>query len=42
MYRVDSWAAEFIVIHELLHTLGLGENPPTPQDITRRVKARCQ
>jgi hypothetical protein len=25
LYRVDSRAAEFIIIHELLHTLGLGE-----------------
>jgi hypothetical protein len=42
LYRVDSWTAEFLIIHELLHTLGLGENPPTPQEITKRVKARCQ
>src|SRR5262249_36555259 len=29
--------AEVYLIHELLHTLGLGENPPTSQDITRQV-----
>lgn len=29
------------LIHEILHTLGLGENPPSPSDITRRVRARC-
>lgn len=29
------------VIHELLHSLGLGENPPTAADITRQVVARC-
>lgn len=28
--------AEIIVIHEFLHTLGLGENPPTSQAITHR------
>jgi hypothetical protein len=31
-----------IVIHEALHTLGLGENPPTPMEITQRVAERCQ
>jgi hypothetical protein len=29
------------LIHEILHTLGLGENPPSSADITRRVLARC-
>jgi hypothetical protein len=29
------------VIHEMLHTLGLGENPPTSDEITRRVMASC-
>ena len=29
------------VIHEMLHTLGLGENPPSPDEITTRVLARC-
>jgi hypothetical protein len=29
------------VIHEMLHTLGLGENPPSSPEITRRVLARC-
>jgi hypothetical protein len=33
--------AESMVIHELLHTLGLGENPPTSIEITRRVESRC-
>ena len=28
-------------IHEILHTLGLGENPPSPREITSRVLARC-
>jgi len=33
--------AEVYVIHEMLHTLGLGENPPTSQQITQAVKLRC-
>ncbi len=37
----DPWLAEAIVIHEMLHTLGLGENPPTSIEITKRVKGRC-
>ena len=28
-------------IHESLHTLGLGENPPSSSAITRRVRAAC-
>lgn len=33
--------AEVLIIHELLHTLGLGENPPSSQEITQRVTKRC-
>lgn len=33
--------AQAIVIHEALHTLGLGENPSSSQ-ITARVLARCR
>ena len=33
--------AEVVVLHEALHTLGLGENPPDSLTITRRVAARC-
>ena len=33
--------AEIIVIHEFLHTLGLGENPPTSEAITAQVALRC-
>ena len=33
--------AEIMVIHEMLHTLGLGENPPTSFEITDRVTAKC-
>ena len=34
-------AAEMIVIHEFLHALGLGENPPTSQEVTAQVARRC-
>jgi hypothetical protein len=34
--------AEAMVIHEMLHTLGLGENPPTSFEITERVRTRCR
>lgn len=36
-----STAAEMLIIHELLHTLGLGENPPSRDEITRYVTKRC-
>jgi hypothetical protein len=32
---------EIIVIHEFLHALGLGENPPTSEAITKQVAVRC-
>jgi hypothetical protein len=37
----NSRNAEASVIHELLHSLGLGENPPSSEHITSRVRARC-
>ena len=30
-----------VIIHESLHALGLGENPPSSDEITRRVERRC-
>jgi hypothetical protein len=33
--------AEIAVLHEALHTLGLGENPPDTHAITRQVARRC-
>jgi hypothetical protein len=33
--------AEVVVLHEALHTLGLGENPPDSLSITRQVMTRC-
>lgn len=32
---------QLLVIHEFLHTLGLGENPPSSDAITRQVARRC-
>jgi hypothetical protein len=34
--------AKAMVIHEMLHTLGLGENPPSSLAITERVQKRCR
>jgi hypothetical protein len=34
--------AESMIIHEMLHTLGLGENPPSSIEITQRVESRCR
>ena len=34
--------AKAIVIHEALHTLGLGENPPSSSFITQRVMKVCE
>jgi hypothetical protein len=33
--------AEVLIIHELLHSLGLGENPPTSSHISSQVMRRC-
>jgi hypothetical protein len=33
--------AETVVIHEVLHTLGLGEDPPSSDEITAAVERRC-
>jgi len=41
LQALDPGRAEAIVIHELLHTLGLRENPPTSRQITERVVSRC-
>lgn len=37
----DPSHAANLVIHEELHSLGLGENPPSSSEITRRVIERC-
>jgi hypothetical protein len=41
-YERNPTLAEAYLIHEMLHSLGLGENPPTPQQITDRVVAQCR
>ena len=38
----DPRVAEAMIIHETLHTLGLGENPPSSREITSRVISRCR
>src|SRR5262249_18645930 len=40
-YSSQPKAAEMLVIHETLHALGLGENPPSSAEITARVTGRC-
>jgi len=39
--RLDPGFAAALLIHEQLHALGLGENPPRSREITARVIARC-
>jgi len=34
--------AEAAIIHETLHCLGLGENPPSWDEITERVRDACR
>jgi hypothetical protein len=41
MRRKNEGLAANILIHEALHSLGLGENPPDSKFITARVQARC-
>ena len=40
-YATNPGRLEAVVLHEMLHTLGLGENPPTGAEITHRVVAAC-
>jgi hypothetical protein len=40
-YALAGVQGEMIVIHEMLHALGLAENPPTSREITARVTMRC-
>ena len=40
-FATNPGLAEDVVIHESLHALGLGENPPSSQEITTRVAERC-
>ena len=38
---IDRARTELIVIHELLHTLGVGELPPRSSEIDQAVAVRC-
>ena len=38
----DPFLADAALIHESLHSLGLGENPPSSSQITSRVISRCR
>jgi hypothetical protein len=40
-WRRDPFLVEAALIHEGLHSLGLGENPPTSAAITSRVMNHC-
>jgi len=40
-YRLSPRHATASVIHEVLHTLGLGENPPSSRAITTLVLRQC-
>jgi hypothetical protein len=39
--RPKPFGPEAVIIHETLHSLGLGENPPTSDAITWQVFSRC-
>jgi hypothetical protein len=39
--RRDVPRGSSVLIHEMLHTLGLGEDPPSSLEITSRVAERC-
>jgi hypothetical protein len=40
-YLQSQLYAEVVLIHEMLHAAGLGENPPTSNQISRTAMARC-
>ncbi|HSB63779.1 MAG TPA: hypothetical protein VLJ18_06410 [Thermoanaerobaculia bacterium] len=39
--RKEPGIAANVLIHEMLHALGLGEDPPTSEEINRQVGKRC-
>src|SRR5262245_2847839 len=41
MYERNAAYAEVLLIHEMLHAAGLGENPPTSDHISQVAMARC-
>ena len=40
-WKRSPWLVELVLIHEALHTLGLGENPPSSQTINKIVRNHC-
>jgi hypothetical protein len=40
-FQENRTTTEIVMIHEFLHSLGLGENPPSSQAITEQVVVRC-
>jgi hypothetical protein len=40
--RHDRSMLAVAILHEELHSLGLGENPPPSQEISRRIAERCR
>jgi hypothetical protein len=40
-FAVKTRDGELLILHELLHTLGLGENPPSSAAISAVVRERC-
>jgi hypothetical protein len=40
-FAVKTRDGELLMLHELLHTLGLGENPPSSAAISAVVRERC-
>ncbi|HUL79894.1 MAG TPA: hypothetical protein VL691_21700 [Vicinamibacteria bacterium] len=42
VYFRNTTLAEVAVVHETLHCLGLGENPPTWKEINDRIQAVCR
>jgi hypothetical protein len=42
VYLGNTTLAEVAVVHEALHCLGLGENPPTWQEINDRILTACR
>jgi len=41
LQTADPGMSASLIIHESLHALGVGEDPPTSKDITRRIERRC-
>ena len=41
-YQKNTTVAEVAIIHEALHCLGLGENPPTWEEINAWIQAGCR